>query len=277
MVNFDTIWLLSWSYLTLTIVGGLAIAVLRNFLKKKTTGTLLLFTTYFLLFISRLLSEIQRTLQLAGLGEDNMLILILITISLVIPTLVSIFLYAFGCRGLLADSEYLRTIVITGLSFLTGLMFATTAYGYFYRDAMDENSLFRTGITHQTEDIFTLSNTFLTILIIVIQFAVYIRLSIAALRLAKNSTEIVRKRGFQMIGWGLLIFLIGGLITGATNSLENLPLAVDAIIEAFRRLIFIGSYVMLYIGWTLPDWFRKRLRKKSWFATKYIAAQAAKA
>ncbi|MHA1307823.1 MAG: hypothetical protein ACTSQN_11095 [Candidatus Heimdallarchaeota archaeon] len=264
MVSLETIFLLSFSYLTLVILGFLTAAIFRSFLKKKTTGTLLLFTTYLLLFISRLISEIQRTLQL--LGYHNKSIQIVIAVSLIIPTMVSIFLYAFGCRGLIKDSEYVRTLTITGLSFVAGIMLTVVIAGL-YLDVPE--GLFNTEIIAQTPELHTLSNTFLTIAIIAIQMLIYLRLSISTFILAKNTTEITRKRGFQYIAWGLLIFIIAGLITGATNSL-TLPLAVDLTIEAFRRLIFIVSYFMLYIGWTLPDWFRRRLRTKSWFAEKYV-------
>jgi len=268
LVSFETIYLLCFSYLTLVILGFLTVAIFRSFLKKKTTGTLLLFTTYLLLFTSRLISEIQRTLQL--LGYNNRPIQIVIAVSLVIPTMVSIFLYAFGCRGLIKDSEYVRTLTITGLSFVAGIMLTVVIAGL-YLDIPD--GLFNTEIIAQTSDFVTLSNTFLTIAIITIQLVIYLRLSISTFVLAKNTTEITRKRGFQYIAWGLLIFIIAGLITGATNSL-TLPPAADLAVEAFRRIIFIASYFMMYIGWTLPgtlpDWFRRRLRSKSWFAEKYV-------
>ncbi|NHJ49348.1 MAG: hypothetical protein FK733_16280 [Asgard group archaeon] len=264
MASIDTIYAMVGNWIALFVVGFLTFSVFRNFLRKKTTGTLLLFTTYLVLFIVRILTEIQKILQ--ALGYFNDAIMIMMTISITSSLLVSIFLYAFGCRGLITDSEYTRTLVVTFLAMVTGGLFTIMIIGIY----IDLPGIFTLNISQQTADIKTISATFVTIIMIIVQMIIYFRLAISSFRLAKNSEELVRKRGFQFIAWGLVIYIIGGVLSGASSALPD-SMYMTMIIETIRRLIFITAYIMLYIGWTMPDWFRKRVRRKSWFTKQYVA------
>ncbi|MCK5047022.1 MAG: hypothetical protein KAS22_10615, partial [Candidatus Heimdallarchaeota archaeon] len=36
-----------------------------------------------------------------------------------------------------------------------------------------------------------------------------------------------------------------------------------------RKILFLSSYIILYLGWIMPDWFRRRIRGKTWFEMRY--------
>ncbi len=36
-----------------------------------------------------------------------------------------------------------------------------------------------------------------------------------------------------------------------------------------RSIVFASAYIAMYIGWIMPNWFRKMIRKRSWFELQY--------
>ena len=240
-----------------------------SFRRKKTTGTLMLFTAYIILVITRTLSSIQKTLQVVT-GNFGNFALYSTAISIVVPIVTVIFLYTFACRGIFRDSEYLRTITIVALSIIVGISITVLIMNLYVEVP---EGFFSIEYKNSTAEIVTYSVSFVNILVILVQVLIYLRITISSFILARNSDEITRKRGFQFIAIGSLLFLVGGLMIGALSAID-LGLGMTIVMETIRRLIFLTSYYMLYVGWTLPDWFRRRLRHKSWFEKQYTTPVA---
>lgn len=266
MVSFSSWYLLVETYFTLVLIAWLTITLLQNFLRKKTTGTLMLFTAYVVLFLTRIAGTMEKTLQVVGIYGD--FIDIIVSFSSVAPLLTAIFLYAFASRHILRDSEYVRTLTLTFISAFFGGILALMLVSV-YVDI--PSSFFGPEIIETTPEIQSFSITFASICLIVIQLLIYFRLTLNSFLLARNTDEIVRKRGFQIIGWGVLIFILGGLVRGVEGSL-NLPIVGELIVGTIRTIMFLISYYLLYLGWIMPNWYRKRLRKRTWFETQYITS-----
>jgi len=264
LADFLSWYLIVLNWLSTLIVGGLSIALFVSFRKKKTTGTLMLFTAYFVLFINRTLGSTQKTIQVAA-SIFNDFGKIITGLAMVIPVLTVVFLYAFACRGIFKDSEYLRTITIIVISIIIGLATAIIFMNLYFEIP---EGMFSIQANNATDYIQSFSITFVSIMVLVVQIIIYLRITISSFILAKNSDEITRKRGFQFIAIGSLLFLIGGVMIGGMSALE-LGLGMTIFMETLRRFIFLASYYVLYVGWTLPDWFRRRLREKSWFEKQY--------
>ncbi|MBD3191822.1 MAG: hypothetical protein GF308_14340 [Candidatus Heimdallarchaeota archaeon] len=266
MADFSSWYIIIESYITLILVGWLTIALLRNFLRKKTTGTLMLFTAYAVLFFMRIASSLEKTLQIFGVFGNG--ILIIISISSVTPLLTAIFLYAFASRHILNDSEYLQTLTMTFISAIFGVIL-TLLIASIYLEIPE--GIFAPEPKTVTPDIQAFSITFASICLIVIQMLIYLRLTISSFILARNTEEIVRKRGFQIIGWGVLLFILAGLVRGVEGTLD-IAVAGELVVNTLRSLMFLASYYLLYLGWTMPNWYRKRLRKRTWFETQYVTS-----
>lgn len=205
-------------------------------------------------------------LQLLGLKESKVTLIILAIATTTALAAVT-FLYIFSCRHLLKDGEVLKLVTFFLLAAYWAALLTISVSDVLL--PVDERWAIR--ITDFTLDLQNIS--FVSVLIVfqvVIQSIIFLRIIIRAFIIAKRTDEITRKRGLQMIGWGLLVYFIGGLIGGIFYALQVESGALAFTLWAFRSLILLTAYIMMYIGWLLPDWFRKRVRKKTWFEQKLI-------
>lgn len=245
----------------------LVIFLTVNFFRKKTVGTAMLLSSYFLFSAASAMSIAYNIMYILT-EEIGEVVYFIATLGPLILLPAYGFLYIFACRHILRDSEITRVFVFGTIMVLYGL--ATSLVGY--------NNLIEAGIvgfpsitrvTFVTYGIFTITYiTFIWIAQIVIATYVAGRIGFRALRLAKKSDQIVRKRGLQIIGIGVLFYFLGGLLSSFDSIITEIPVLM--IVVAFlRALVFAASYVMLYLGWIMPAWFRRMIRKRSWFEIQY--------
>ncbi|MCE7741481.1 MAG: hypothetical protein GOP50_03395 [Candidatus Heimdallarchaeota archaeon] len=246
---------------------ALVITLLVNFFRKKTVGTFMLLSSYFLFSLTSAFSIAYRISLIynEGVMTDTIYQMGSLTPMIILPAFA--FLYFFGCRHILKDNEIVKTYLFAIIMVIYGLITAVIAYDNIYT-----NSLFSEP-TYITNDVFTISYTWpILVAQIVISIFVTSRIGIRALRLARKSDQPIRKRGLQTIGIGVFLYLLAGLLSAFDSSISNLP-ALMITVSAFRALAYATAYVTMYLGWVMPAWYRKMIRKKSWFEMQYQQLQ----
>ncbi len=253
------------SWILTSVIFTLVIALLNNFRKKQTTGTLLLAIIYIVFFISRFSITMSYQLQLLGLKEHNATLIFLSIATTTALAAVS-FLYIFSCRHLLKDAEVTKLVTFFFIVAVWAVFLTITVV-----DVLIPGFLWATRLTDFTADLQNISFVpILTVIQVVLQSIIFLRIIIRSFIIAKRTNEITRKRGLQMIGYGLLVYFLGGMMGGIFYALQLQSGALSFSLWVFRSLILLTAYIMMYIGWLLPDWFRKRVRKKTWFEQKLI-------
>ncbi len=267
-----------FSWISLTVNIALLVFLFNNFIKKKTTGTLILFSSYFVIALGATLGAVVYTLEF--LSTPLVTIGVLQSLSTITPQIGLILIYIFSTRHILRDNEVAKTLTTSLFSALLGFiltMYLLAVYGLTEQFPgfilpEDESAkwfqLIRTNISGT--DLYNLSISFLAPFITIVQIYLNLRIIIKSFILSRRTDKIIRKRGLQMIGWGLVTYLLGGLVI----SLEiGVPWPdgshIPTIFWTLRKLIFLVSYFILYLGWIMPDWFRRRIRGKTWFEMRY--------
>ena len=279
MVNAASWFYIVFSWLTLLVPIFLMGALLNNFYKKRTTGTLLLFSSYALVALGAIIGALVYTLEASGLGPRT--VGVFQVFSTVMPQVALLLIYIFSCRHILKDNEVSKSLhlmitaaVLTffGTVFMLGLFNITQ--GQYPNFVIPEGEdpkwyhLVRTDVAGT--DLTNLALSGLSVILFLVQLYYNARIIIRAFILSGRTDKIVRKRGLQMIAWGLVIYLIAG----AFISMEiGIPWAqgshAPTIFWTFRKIFFLISYIVLYLGWIMPDWFRRRIRGKTWFEMQY--------
>ena len=185
------------------------------------------------------------------------------------------YLYIFACRHILKDNEILRINIFSVIMVFYGIGSSIIAYDPFvnlpnWNLIFDyPNLLTFSSANLITNEIFTVSYTlFIQLFQIIVSIYVTGRIGWRALRLAGKSDQLVRKRGLQAIGFGTLFYLLGGMLSAFDSTVSAYP-ALMITVATFRALSFATAYVLMYLGWIMPTWFRKMIRKRSWFEIQY--------
>ncbi len=253
------------SWLTTIAVLFLAFSLLNSFLRKKTAGTILLFSSYFLIGIGAVGGALAYTLEIFGYDYVAQVLQALATI---VPLVAILLIYVFSCRHILKDNEIVKSIHLIIFSGLIG--FVLTVYFLAFNGVTpttNENAWYFIDSNNPTADITNYSSRILSIIILFIQIYITVRIIIRAFILSRRTDKLIRKRGLLMIAWGLVIYVVGGAIIGLEFQI-NIP-AVILTFWTIRKLVFLVSYVFLYLGWVMPDWFRRNIRDKTWFEMRY--------
>ncbi|NPE07158.1 MAG: hypothetical protein GNW80_02655 [Asgard group archaeon] len=264
---------LTWTYivfswLTTGLTMGLVIALFNNFLRKKTTGTLILFTAYFIIGAAAILGALVYTLQAADLNE--IVPRSLQTITTLAPQIGLVLIYIFSCRHILKDNEVVKALTIMIVSFILGLVFNIYLFGILeITSPINSDFLWAISTNNPTADLENISVSILAVFLVVIQIYINARIFIRAFVLSRRTDKEIRKRGLLLIAWGLVIYLLGGLVISLEIAVPWANAAIPLVFWMLRKIMFLTSYVLLYLGWIMPDWFRRRIRGKTWFEMRY--------
>ncbi len=244
----------------------LVIFLIFNFIRKKTIGTAMLLTAYTFFSLTSAASIIYRLLYIAQ-GGDSALIEQLASLGPLLLLPAFAYLYVFACRHILKDSEIMRTYIFALIVAFFGIATAVVAYDNF--NVSDHlNRVFTTKV-FVTNSIYTISYIhFIQIFQIVVSIYVTGRIGWRAWRLARKSDQPVRKRGLQTIGIGVLLYLLGGMLSAFDSTVSGIP-ALMIVVAVLRALAFAAAYIGMYLGWVMPNWYRKMIRKRSWFEIQY--------
>jgi len=249
-----------------------------RFIQKKTTGTLLLFMAYILVGIAGILGALVYNLEVSGVSLSTLVLLQMIASTS--PLLSLTLIYIFSCRHILRDNELSKTfhtIVISivvgfGLTlFILGAFNITPQFSGFIVPEGDQASWWQIKrVTITGTSLYNFSIIAISIPVIFSQIYINLRVGIRSFVLARRTSKAVRKRGLQLIGWGLIIYLLAGIIITLETSIHwPEGSAMPPILWTLRKLGFVVAYIILYLGWIMPEWLRRRIRGKTWFETQY--------
>ena len=267
MVSTTTYFILISSGVNITFNFILVIFLIVNFIRKKTIGTALLLTSYVLFFTTNLASIMYRLHYIMN-QEDSVLVEMFATLGPLILLPAFGFLYPLACRHILKDSELTRTFFFSALFAFYGAASALVGYDVALNPLVNDR-FFVDKVFLVPGELYTASYLhFILITQVVVSILVTGRIGFRALRLAKKSDQPVRKRGLQTIGIGVLLYLLGGMLSAFDSTIIQFQ-ALMIIVVVLRALSFSAAYVAMYLGWIMPNWYRKMVRKKSWFEMQY--------
>ncbi len=264
---------LTWTYivfswLTTGFTLGLVGALFNNFLRKKTTGTLILFSSYFIIGTSAILGALVYTLQ--ATGDFGRIPSLLQTITTLTPQIGLLLIYIFACRHILKDNEVSKAITLMVISFILGFVFTVYILAvYNIIPQTNPDAWYVLSSNHPTQDLENISVSLLSILLIAPQLYINLRIYIRAFILSRRTDKEIRKRGLLFIAWGLVIYMFAGFIISMEIGIPWETSVMPFVFWIIRKIAFIVSYVFLYLGWIMPDWFRRRVRSKTWFEMRY--------
>jgi len=187
------------------------------------------------------------------------------------------YLYIFACRHILKDNEIIRINLFAMIMVFFGIATSVISFDnlntnpayHLMTDQFFVNPLNFTSLVQITPYLITISyHAFIQITQIVVSIYITGRIGWRSLRLARKSDQPVRKRGLQTIGIGVLLYLFGGMLSAFDAQVSGIP-ALMITVAVLRSFAFSAAYVMMYLGWIMPIWFRKMIRKRSWFEVQY--------
>jgi hypothetical protein len=257
-----------FSWITTAFTLGLVGALFNNFLRKKTTGTLILFASYFIIGTSAILGALVYNLQAVGIvGKVPG---ILQSITTLTPQIGLILIYIFACRHILKDNEVVKSLTVMFISFAIGIIFTFYLLGVYEITApINSEVWYAISTNNPTLDLENISISLLAIILVPIQLYVNARIYVRAFVLSRRTDKEIRKRGLLLIAWGLVIYMFAGFIISMEIAIPWTTSVAPLILWIIRKIGFLTSYVFLYLGWIMPDWFRRRIRGKTWFEMRY--------
>ena len=257
---------LSWGYVitswvaTATIIL-FTIMILVNFLRRRTTGTAMLLQTFVFFMLSKIALSISMTIQITP--SPNLEIAYIISVfASMFPLFGIVLLYNFSCRHILRDSIPIQTFISITFSAIIGIILGLQIYEIVLIP-IEESSIIN--LNSLTSDIQIISGTlFISMIQIIIQTFIFLRIAIRSFVLSRKTEQLLRKRGFQLIGWGLIIYYATGFIAGIIYGFGIEHEGIQFGLWVLRNLGIQVAYFIMYLGWILPNWLRKRLTKKTW-------------
>ena len=255
----------------------LVIFLFGNFLRKRTVGTFMLLLSYLFFTATSIVSIVQRILFITNGSIMDQTVYMLASLGPLVLLPAFGYLYLFACRHILKDNEILRLNIFAMIILFFGIAASVISYDilgtsvsfHLLTDTFYTNPLVFTSLVQVTPFLYTISyHAFVQITQIIVSIYITGRIGWRSLRLARKSDQPVRKRGLQTIGIGVILYLFGGMLSAFDAQVSGIP-ALMITIAVIRSFAFSAAYVMMYLGWIMPTWFRKMIRKRSWFEIQY--------
>ncbi|NHJ86009.1 MAG: hypothetical protein FK734_11145 [Asgard group archaeon] len=246
-----------------TIFSNIFVFLLfRQFIKKKTLGTIILWISFLFVAIAETFTAIGQTLYVV-IGDNDYTGHLEISFVFCYG-LAYVFFYYFSNRHILQDKDFLKavtTIFSTAIvSLVSALMFSEII------NEVANPNFYDTVILVGPNVIQYLPKTAVgLIMYIPIFIMIHIRIVLRLLKIRRDLENPITKRGFTFILYSVMIMVLSTLI----SSFYLIPgVAENAIIVGFvhsaRGLTAMISIILGYFGWIMPDWLKKRIRGKAW-------------
>ena len=102
---------------------------------------------------------------------------------------------------------------------------------------------------------------YLGILILVHSRIIY---SISVNLIRNKGQEEIRRRGLRLILFAILLLFLTVLLTvGFTFPFGPI---ITILLYVIRAITLISSIFLSYVGWILPNWYRRRIRRQAWIS-----------
>jgi hypothetical protein len=256
-------------------IGSLTFLIIMiwNFFKKKTIGTALLAMFYGMIALYHLVHSIM--MSIAAQNPFSLSHKISYVIYVVCLFLNYYFLYMFGTRHILRDNDVTKTFVSIVMLALNGAIVGMMAYELFTNV---ENPLLYVldpktdwGITHYVPTTIVTLSIYLTCVLFV---QIRIIISISATLIRKEIENDIQRKGLAMILFGILS-LFGSVLLTVIISIPNTGNFVFTSLYILRGIMTLLGLFLSYVGWILPNWFRKRVRK-AWIVSQVTVGKEIK-
>jgi hypothetical protein len=240
------------------------IVMLHNYAKKRTIGTALLALMYLAIFVRQLANVLFNYFSATnpfGFAQE-----ISLTVYLFGLILIFVFLYNFSSRHILKDNDVIR--LMTNIM-LIGVSFALISLISYEMITNVENPIFskpsfQTGTEIQQQlPTTTASLIFYIPLLVLVQFRLLFRMSYTLIR--KKQKDPVRQKGFLFILLSVITLFVTMLLT-MLFTLSGLSDFATTTLYVTRSIFTFLTLFFSYVGWILPNWFKRRMRQKSWIA-----------
>lgn len=255
----------TWYFLISALVVCLAlvtsvIILIIHFLKTKTQGTILLILTYTLFTIGEILNTIglwyfsfvSETSPISGYLELSFAFFYAIGY---------IFFYFFANRHILEDNDLVKSLTAVLLT-----IFVSVATSFMFSELVNQkvdpifyNEVLLTG-PNFTQYLPTMISGL--IIFIPILLFIHLRILIGIAKIRRSTEDPVLKTGFTFIFYTIISFVLSAIIASAfiMPNVGAHPRLITAL-QSLRILAVICAVLLGSIGWTLPAWLRKRIKK----------------
>ncbi|MBD3191618.1 MAG: hypothetical protein GF308_13305 [Candidatus Heimdallarchaeota archaeon] len=245
--------------------------MIQNFITKKTTGTAFLAIFYGMIALTQATSvtfNIFAIINPYSLAHGTFLVLYLLVFILSYY-----FLYFFASRHILQDNDIMRSVVSFIYLGITLPVIGMIGYEIFFPV---DNPTFvvetiepGTNLQQFMPTTLMAAILYLTILVLV-QIRIIIRMSTTLIQ--KKTKDELRRKGFKYILIAVVCLFLTLLLT-VTFTIEGMPPAAIILVYILRAIALFAGLFLSYVGWILPNWFKRRIRKKAWIVKNYKAGK----
>lgn len=235
--------------------------MVQNFFKRRTMGTGLLAIVYFFVALRQvagLLNNVIPAFMPGTLASKLTVLGVLGTLSMTYY-----FLYLFGSRHILHDNDIVRGIISAFFLIVVSVLIGFVAYEMIY-DVPDP-VFYEMEVTESTGILRAFPRTIISgILYALVLFLVQIRYiySLSATLIREEAIDPIRRIGTKYILAAIITLFLDVVLTLLSTLTSSV--AISTLIYIARFVLIMLSLLLSYIGWILPDWFRKRIRQKAW-------------
>jgi hypothetical protein len=255
--------------------------ILRQFIRKRTMGTILLFMSYLFFTLgeaSTIMGDYIFTFQFTTENTGGL------TQLLYAPFygIAFIFFYFFANRHILQDSDLVKSSIATFIAFLIGLAYAYSTADVIFFDSANPifyNKALLAGIPVPGGGFMPqfLLSTFIGLgIYLPVLFLIQLRVVVKIFRIRRGLEKRISRAGFTYIFLSVL-FLVLGTISSSFflfDFVQNTPF-LNILSHTLRIVFNILGFLFAYFGWVLPDWLKRRIRGKAWI-TKQISTRGQK-
>ena len=247
-------------------------SLLAVLIRKRTMGTLLLWITFLSTTFAEILLGISFHLEALSATTMTTVTEALSYTSYILFASNIVFLYAFGNRLILRDNSFIQLVYFVGFVFPLAL-----PVGLIFKNILefhDPNLYTKVSLTISNLSIVMPVRSIALLAIMgPLGISAFLRIVIKAIRIQRGTKDKIARAGFKYIWQGTFLWYMGYTLLFAT--LWYIPVfstnPVLIVIIFMVKLIFsdIIGFLLLYLGWVMPDWLKRRLGTKSWIAKVY--------
>ena len=241
----------------------LSIIMIWNFSRKKTMGTALLAIFYGFIAIYHIIHSVMMIVA-AQYNQTNLHKALFIAY---IGTLFLsyFFLYIFAGRHIIPDNDIVKSIIVVVMIGVNAAALGMMAYELF--TDITNPILYvldvKPYISHYVPIPLVSILLYLTAVLFV-EVRMIFQISVTLIR--KEIKEELQRKGLQYILYGILSLFVSTLLT-IFISIPNTGDTIFIMLYTIRGILTLLGLYLSFVGWILPKWFIKRVRR-AWIVTK---------
>ena len=242
--------------------------LLRQIIKKRTIGTILLFISYVLFTLGEI-STISGNYIFSFFPSISNIAAQAQLLYSALYGLGFVFFYFFANRHILQDSDIVKAITSILISFTIGISVSISiteviigVSSNYYNVAELVGFVLPSGENMPQY----LPSTIIGLLTYIpILIFIQLRIIIKIFRIRRGLENKIAKAGFTYIMFSVLFLVLGTLSSSffLYDFVQSSPL-MNGLFHSLRMFFNSLGFLFGYFGWILPDWLKKRIRGKAW-------------